>query len=72
MSDRTRKKKNGERKDKKHKRMRASVEARHAQAAPPKRSTDQPNVQLFKPGSACVRCQVWSDAEPGLKSWTSA
>ena len=52
MSDRTRKKKNGERKDKKSKRMRDTVDARHAQAAPPKRSTDQPDVQFFKPGSA--------------------
>jgi hypothetical protein len=63
MSDRTRKKKNGERKDKKSKRMRDSVEARHAQAAPPRRSTDQADIQLFKPGSASDH--TWQRTQAG-------
>jgi hypothetical protein len=52
MSERTRRKKNGERKDKKSRRMRDSVEARRTQAAAQRPSSDQPDVQRFKPGSA--------------------
>jgi hypothetical protein len=63
MSDRTRRKKDGERKDKKARRMRASVEARHAHAGAPRRSTDQPDVQLFKPGSASDH--TWQRTQAG-------
>jgi hypothetical protein len=48
-------KKNGERKDKKNERMRESVQVRHENPAEPHSSTDQPDVQTFKPGAASDR-----------------
>ena len=63
MSDRTRKKKDGERKDKKARRMRASVEARHARATSPRPTSDQPDVVLFKPGSASDH--TWQRTQAG-------
>jgi hypothetical protein len=63
MSEKDRKKKDGERKDKKQKRMRESVRRRHEDAGPPRASTDQADIQRFKPGSASDR-----NTEPGPRS----
>ena len=46
-----RKKKVGERKDKKNARMREDVQRRREQEQPAGPETDQPDVQTFKPGS---------------------
>lgn len=51
MPKRERKKKDGERKDKKNQRMRAAVESRKRRAGSLRPSTDQADVQRFKPGS---------------------
>lgn len=48
-------KKAGERKDKKQERMRASVLKRHEAAQPPRPTTDQWDVQAFKPGGPTDR-----------------
>lgn len=45
-------KKGGERKDKKNERMREDVAFRHAMQRPPKPTTDQKDIQSYKPGSA--------------------
>jgi hypothetical protein len=47
-----RKKKDGQRKDKKMERMRDAVAERKENAAPAKPSTDQGDIQSFKPGGA--------------------
>ncbi len=47
-----RKKKGGERKDKKNERMREAVAERKAHAAPPRPSNDQPDIVTFKQGGA--------------------
>jgi len=52
-----RKKKDGQRKDKKMERMREAVEKRKASAAPPKPTHDQKDIQTFKPGSRGDRNQ---------------
>ena len=44
-------KKGGERKDKKNERMRESVTERKLSAGPKRPSTDQQDIQTFKPGS---------------------
>lgn len=44
-------KKSGGRKDKKNERMREDVAWRHAMAQPERPSTDQEDIQTFKPGS---------------------
>jgi hypothetical protein len=46
-----RKKKDGQRKDKKNERMREDVAQRKENAAPPRPTTDQKDLQTFKPGS---------------------
>ncbi|MBC8065401.1 MAG: hypothetical protein H7Y17_11255 [Chlorobia bacterium] len=43
-------KKDGQRKDKKNERMREDVKERHENAAQ-KTSSDQPDIQAFKPGA---------------------
>ena len=48
-------KKGGQRKDKKMERMREAVEKRHREAGGEKRTTDQQDIQTFKPGSASDR-----------------
>ncbi len=45
-------KKDGQRKDKKNARMREDVAFRHVMAKPIKPSTDQGDIQAFKPGAA--------------------
>jgi hypothetical protein len=47
-----RKKKGGERKDKKNARMREDVQARRESEAADRSGTDQPDIQNHKPGSA--------------------
>lgn len=51
MSGDNRKKKGGERKDKKNARMRESVELRHDQQTKAPHHTDQVDIQTYKPGS---------------------
>lgn len=46
-----RKKKDGQRKDKKNERMREAVELRKTLAHDPRPTTDQVDIQNFKPGS---------------------
>ena len=52
-----RKKKDGQRKDKKMQNMREAVAERKANAAPDKPTTDQKDIQTFKPGSQGDRNQ---------------
>lgn len=52
MPNSNRKKKDGQRKDKKNARMREDVQRRHENEGEPKPSTDQKDIQTFKPGSA--------------------
>jgi hypothetical protein len=65
MSDKDRKKKDGQRADKKRQRMRESVKERHEQAGPERPSRDQADLQKFKPGSASDRTwQRGMEGEP--------
>lgn len=48
-------KKGGQRKDKKMERMREAVEKRKEESGDVKPTTDQPDIQTFKPGSASDR-----------------
>ncbi len=48
----SRKKKGGWRKDKKNERMRAAVQERIDMQGPARPSTDQPDIQEYKPGQA--------------------
>ena len=52
MAHADRKKKGGERKEKKTARMREDVQRRHENEQGPKPSTDQKDIMTFKPGSA--------------------
>ncbi len=52
MSGDKQKKKHGERKDKKDQRMRENVAERKDHAGNPSPTTDQPDIQSHKPGSA--------------------
>ncbi|MFY9233945.1 MAG: hypothetical protein WAO58_05720 [Fimbriimonadaceae bacterium] len=47
-----RKKKGGERKDKKNERMREAVQARHEAEGKPRPTSEQPDIQDHKPGQA--------------------
>lgn len=51
MSHADRKKKGGERKDKKNARMREDVQRRRENESPPGPETDKPDIQKHKPGS---------------------
>jgi hypothetical protein len=51
MSDKDRKKKQGERKDKKRERMRKAVQQRQARAGAVRPSSDQADLVRYKPGS---------------------
>ena len=55
MSDRERKKKDGQDKNKKLQRMRDDEARRHAEAGPERPSRDQADVVSYKPGSASDR-----------------
>ena len=55
MSDRDRKKKDGQDKGKKLRRMREDVAQRHANAGPERPSHDQADVVTYKQGSASDR-----------------
>lgn len=55
MAHKDRKKKGGERKEKKTARMRSEVESRKEHAGAPRPSHDQPDIQSFKPGHASDR-----------------
>jgi hypothetical protein len=64
MSDKDRRKKQGERKDKKRERMRKAVQERQANGEP-RPSTDQVDLQRYKPGSPLDRnWQRVQEAEP--------
>ena len=65
MSDKDRRKKQGERKDKKRERMRKAVQERQANAGEPRPSTDQVDLQRYKPRSPLDRnWQRVQEAEP--------
>jgi hypothetical protein len=65
MSDKDRKKKHGERKDKKRERMRKTVQERQARAGAPRPSGDQADLVRYKPGSPLDRnWQREQSAEP--------
>jgi hypothetical protein len=55
MANRERKKKDGQDKGKKLRRMREDVERRHANAGPERPSTDQADVVTYKQGSGADR-----------------
>jgi hypothetical protein len=55
VSDRDRKKKDGQDKGKKRRRMRDAEERRHENAGPERPSTDQADVVTYKQGSASDR-----------------
>ena len=55
MSNRERKKKDGQDKGKKLRRMREEEEQRHANAGPERPSRDQPDIVDYKQGSAADR-----------------
>ncbi len=55
MSDRERKKKDGQDKNKKLRRMREDVARRHENAGPERPSSDQADVVTYKQGSAADR-----------------
>jgi hypothetical protein len=54
-NEKDRKKKDHANTGKKNERMRESERERHAQAHTPGRSTDQPDIQTYKPGSPSDR-----------------
>ena len=56
-NEKDRKKKDHENTGKKNERMRASERERHEHAHAPGRSTDQPDIQTYKPGAADDRTQ---------------
>jgi hypothetical protein len=65
MSDKDRRKKRGERKDKQRRRMRQSVEERHARPGAVRPSNDQADLVRYKPGSPLDRnWQREQEAEP--------
>jgi hypothetical protein len=57
-NEKDRKKKDGQNTGKKNERMREAVRERKAHAQPPRPSTDQPDIQDFKPGSASDRTRT--------------
>lgn len=62
-----RKKKHGERKDKKNERMHEAVAERKAHAAPPQPHTDQQDLHTFKPGSAGDDSRHLPHTPPNIK-----
>lgn len=66
MAHAIRKKKDGQRKDKKMERMRESVAERKAEAAPPRPTNDQEDIQSFKPGSQADKT-VQSRHRPNIR-----
>ena len=60
MSDRDRKKKDGQDKGKKLRRMREDEERRHAEAGPERPTRDQADVVPYKQGSASDRLRSGS------------
>lgn len=70
MSDKDRRKKQGERKDKKRERMRKAVQERQAHAGAPRASTDQADLVRYKPGAPHDRNwqRVQEDEPPGRET----